>query len=362
MQRTRCSPNLESRHRCWSRPYAERRTSFPRVASTGCLASVLWISGVLASSTMAGTLDDVRARGTIICGVSEGLPGFSEKDSSGVWRGFDVDFCKAVAAALFGDVTKVEYRPLSAEARFEALKGRRIDLLSRNSTWTMSRELELGLEFAGISYFDGQGFLLPALYGATSPLQLGGAKICVATGTTSELNASQFFQKHDLKVSFLTFTERAQAHAAYAEKKCDAFTGDRSGLAAERSSLPSPEDHVILRDVISKEPLGPVTREDDPRWTGLVRWTLFALINAEELGISSQSVGAEKAQQAVALGAPAVRSLGLPRDWLVKLIGSVGNYAEIFERNLGPDTPLKLNRGMNALWNQGGLLYAPPMQ
>jgi general L-amino acid transport system substrate-binding protein len=303
---------------------------------------------------MAGTLDDVRARGTLICGVSEGLPGFSEKDSSGVWRGFDVDFCKAVAAVVFGDITKVEYRPLSAEARFEALKDRRIDLLSRNTTWTMSRELDLGLEFAGISYFDGQGFLLP--------LQLGGAKICVATGTTSESNASAFFQSHNLKVLFLTFTERAQAHAAYADKKCDVFTGDRSGLAAERSLLPTPEDHVILRDVISKEPLGPVTREGDPQWTGLVRWTLFALINAEELGISSKSVGAEKGEQAVALGAPAVRSLGLPRDWLIKLISSVGNYAEIFERNLGPDTPLQLNRGMNALWNEGGLLYAPPMQ
>jgi len=328
-----------------------------------CFTSALWIGVVTAPfSTIAGTLDDVRTRGRLVCGVSEGLPGFSEKDGSGVWRGFDVDFCKAVAAVVFGDVTKVEYRPLSAEARFEALKGRRIDLLSRNSTWTMSRELELGLQFAGISYFDGQGFLLPALYGATSPLQLSGAKICVATGTTSEKNASAFFQTHNLKVSFLVFTEWAQAHTAYVEKKCDAFTGDRSGLAAERSSLTSPEDHVILRDVISKEPLGPVTRDDDSRWTGLVRWTLFALINAEELRLSSKSVGTEKAQEAVALGAPAVRSLGLPRDWVVKLIGNVGNYAEIFERNLGPETPLKLNRGMNALWNEGGLLYAPPMQ
>jgi general L-amino acid transport system substrate-binding protein len=354
---------LDYRQRLWSSPGEGRWTRFVHVASTVCVALALWIGGIIApSSAMAGTLDDVRARGTLICGVSEGLPGFSEKDGSGVWRGFDVDFCKAIAAAVFGDVAKVEYRPLSAEARFDALKSRRIDLLSRNSTWTMSRELELGLAFAGVSYFDGQGFLLPALYGATSPLQLGGAKICVATGTTSEMNASQFFQKHNLKVSFLAFTERAQAHAAYAEKKCDVFTGDRSGLAAERSSLPSPEDHVILRDVISKEPLGPVTRDDDSRWTSLVRWTLFALINAEELGINSKSVAAEKGQQAMALGLPAARSLGLSHDWLFKLIGGVGNYGEIFERNLGPDTPLKLNRGMNALWNEGGLLYAPPMQ
>src|SRR6186997_1185727 len=322
MKRTRCSPNLESRNRRWSGLRVERQTRFSRIASVVCFASALWISGVAApSSTIAGTLDDVRARGTLICGVSEGLPGFSEKDGSGVWRGFDVDFCKAIAAAVFGDVAKVEYRPLSAEARFDALKSRRIDLLSRNSTWTMSRELELGLAFAGVSYFDGQGFLLPALYGATSPLQLGGARICVATGTTSEMNASQFFQKHNLKVSFLAFTERAQAHAAYAEKKCDVFTGDRSGLAAERSSLPSPEDHVILRDVISKEPLGPVTRDDDSRWTSLVRWTLFALINAEELGINSKSVAAGERSTGDGFGptsgafAGLVARLALQIDW-----------------------------------------------
>src|SRR5215813_4691765 len=322
--------NLVSPRHGRSRPDGTRPMRAAYVALAFGVTSALWVGAtVAAGSAIAGTMDDVRARGKLICGVSEGLPGFSEKDSSGVWRGFDVDFCKAVAAAVFGDITKVEYRPLSAEARFEALKDRRIDLLSRNTTWTMSRDLELGLEFAGINYFDGQGFLLPALYGATSPLQLGGAKICVATGTTSEKNASAFFQSHNLKVSFLTFTERAQAHAAYAEMKCDVFTGDRSALAAERSLLSTPEDHVILRDVISKEPLGPVTRDDDSRWTGLVRWTLFALINAEELGISSKSIGAEKAQEAVALGAPAVRSLGLPRDWLVTLIGGVGNRADI---------------------------------
>ena len=310
----------------------------------------------------AETLADVRARGRLICGVSEGLPGFSERDASGVWHGFDVDFCKAVAAVVLADDTKVEYQPLSADARFKTLKSGRIDILSRNSTWTMSRDLELALDFAGISYFDGQGFLVPAVFGATSPLQLGGAKICVVTGTTSEQNAAAFFRRNHLTVSFLRFEERAQARAAYAEKKCDAFTGDRSALAAERSLLPMPNDHVILRDVISKEPLGPVTRDDDPRWTSLVRWTLFALINAEELGISSKSVGGEKRELAKALGAPAVRALGLPEDWFGKLIGDVGNYAEIFERNLGPDTPLALSRGMNASWKQGGLLYAPPMQ
>jgi len=256
----------------------------------------------------------------------------------------------------------VEYLPLFADARFGALNDRRIDLLSRNSTWTMSRDLELGLEFAGINYFDGQGFLVPALFGATSPLQLNGAKICVISGTTSESNAATFFQKSNLKVTFLEFAERSVARAAYAAGKCDVFTGDRSALAAERSLLPTPQDHIILRDVISKEPLGPATRKDDPKWTGLVRWTLFALINAEELGLSSRSVATGDRQSALELAAPAVRALGLSGDWLIDVIGGVGNYGEIFERNLGQDTPLELSRGMNALWKEGGLLYAPPMQ
>src|SRR5262244_1592369 len=284
--------NSDSPHHGRSTPHHTRPMRTAYVALAIGAAWALWVGAIVGTgSAIAGTMDDVRTRGKLICGVSEGLPGFSEKDNSGVWRGFDVDFCKAVAIAVLGDTARVEYLPLTADARFGALSDRRIDLLSRNTTWTMSRDLELGLEFAGINYFDGQGFLLPALYGATSPLQLGGAKICVATGTTSEKNASAFFQSHNLKVSFLTFTERAQAHAAYAEMKCDVFTGDRSALAAERSLLSTPEDHVILRDVISKEPLGPVTRKDDSRWTGLVRWTLFALSNAEELGISSKSVG-----------------------------------------------------------------------
>ena len=315
-----------------------------------------------ATSALADTLDEVRARNKLICGVSEGLPGFSEREKSGAWRGFDVDFCRAVAGAVLGDVAKVEYLPLSAESRFDALKNRQIDLLSRNSTWTMSRDLELGLDFAGISYFDGQGFLVPIIYGANSPLQLDGASICVVSGTTSEINAAAYFEKRGLQVSFLRFAERSAARTAYAAGKCDAFTGDRSALAAERSLLPAPEDHVVLRDVISKEPLGPVTRDDDPRWTGLVRWTLFALIDAEELGLDSQSVETTLHEKTLELGKPASRGLGLSDDWLVKVIGGVGNYAEIFDRNLGANTPLALSRGMNALWTEGGLLYAPPMQ
>jgi general L-amino acid transport system substrate-binding protein len=323
--------------------------------------AILTLLASAAASASASTLDDIRGRNKLICGVSEGLPGFSEKEKSGAWRGFDVDFCKAVAGAVLGDIAKVEYVPLSADSRFDALTNRRIDLLSRNSTWTMSRDLGLGIEFAGISYYDGQGFLVPALFGATSPLQLDGARICVVSSTTSEKNASAFFQDKKLKVSFLSFAKRSEARAAYAAQKCDVLTGDRSALAAERSLLSNPQDHNILRDVISKEPLGPVTREDDLKWIGLVRWTLFALINAEELGLTSTSVATSQRQQAMELGAPAAKSLGLAGDWLVTVIGRVGNYAEIFNRNLGEDTPLGLNRGLNALWNQGGLLYAPPM-
>jgi len=319
------------------------------------------VQGMMATNSAAATLDDVHARGKLICGVSEGLPGFSEKDGSGKWQGFDVDFCKAVANAVLGDDAKVEYVPLSADNRFDALRNGRIDLLSRNSTWTMSRDLELGIEFPGVSYYDGQGFLVPALFGANSPLQLDGARICVVSSTTSEKNASAFFQSKKLKVSFLRFAKRAEARAAYVAQDCDVLTGDRSALAAERSLLKSPKDHGILRDVISKEPLGPVTREDDLRWIGLIRWTLFALINAEELGLTSMSVATSQRQQAMALGAPAARSLGLANDWLVTVIARVGNYGEIFNRNLGQDTPLELGRGMNALWTQGGLLYAPPM-
>ena len=355
--------NSDSPHHGRSTPHHTRPIRAAYVALAIGATWALWVGAIVGTgSAIAGTMDDVRARGKLICGVSEGLPGFSEKDNSGVWRGFDVDFCKAVAIAVLGDTARVEYLPLTADARFGALSDRRIDLLSRNTSWTMSRDLERGFEFAGINYFDGQGFLVPALLGATSPLQLNGAKICVISGTTSESNAAAFFRKSNLEVTFLGFAERSAARAAYAAGKCDVFTGDRSALAAERSLLSTPQDHVILRDVISKEPLGPATRKDDPKWTGLVRWTLFALINAEELGLSSRSVVTSNRQLAVELAAPATRALGLSGDWLINVIGGVGNYAEMFERNLGQDTPLELSRGMNALWNEGGLLYAPPMQ
>jgi general L-amino acid transport system substrate-binding protein len=341
---------------------APRRARLALAASFAMSLTCVTLALLAAAPAAAGTLDDVRARGRLICGVSEGLPGFSEKDKAGAWHGFDVDFCKAVAAAVLGDPGKVDYKPLSADTRFDALKAKQIDLLSRNSTWTMTRDLVDGLAFAGISYYDGQGFMLPALLGATSPLQLAGASICVVTGTTTEQNAAAFFDKRKVKVTFLRFEQRSGARAAYAAGKCDAFTGDRSALAAERSLMKKPDAHVVMEGVISKEPLGPVTRKGDQQWTDLVRWTLFALINAEEQGLDATTAGTTLRDKAIAMGAPAVKAFALPEDWLIKVIGGVGNYKDIFERNLGEDTPLALSRGMNALWEQGGLLYAPPMQ
>ena len=313
----------------------------------------------------ASTLDDVRGRDRLICGISEGLPGFSDRNAAGEWYGFDVDFCRAVAAAVLGDPAKVDYVQLSATDRFKALTDGKIDLLSRNSTWTMSRDLSLGIDFAGISYYDGQGFLAHALDGMTSALELAGARICVVSGTTTQDNAAEYFARNGMEVTFLPFTDRGEARRAYAAGECDVYTADSSALAAERSLLASPDDHVILREVISKEPLGPATRESDPGWTELVRWTLYGLINAEEEGLTAASVSATRdpaaVEKATLLGAAATKEFGLADNWLAVVLASVGNYGEVFDRNLGEATPLALRRGVNALWTQGGILYAPPM-
>lgn len=309
-----------------------------------------------AQSAFAGTLQDVEARGRLVCGVSEGLRGFSELDANGDWQGFDVDFCRAVAATVLGDAEAVDYVPLSASERFDALAGGEVDLLSRNSTWTLGRDVSLALDFAGTSYYDGQGFLVPALYGVTNPLQLQGATICVVAGTTSKDNAARFFERAGLQVQFAEFEERDQARFAYDGGACDAYTGDRSALAAERSLLSAPDDHTLLRDVISKEPLGPVVREDDAGWRDLVSWVLFALINAEEMELDA----ADEATL-TALGAPMTETFALEPNWFATMLAQTGDYGDIFARHLGEETPLGLARGLNALWSRGGLLYAPPM-
>jgi general L-amino acid transport system substrate-binding protein len=328
--------------------------------SSVIVAGLLAAGVLLALPAHAGTLEDVRARDHMVCGVSDGLPGFSARSPDGSWSGFDVDFCRAVAAAALGDPNKVEYVPLSAAARFDALRDGRIDVLSRNSTWTMSRDLG-GLEFAGIAYYDGQGFMVHAVDGMTSALELDGARLCVVTGTTTEENAAAYFRGNGLNVTFVRFTSRPEARMAFASNDCDVFTADASALAAERSVLPATEDFVILPEIISKEPLGPVTREEDPAWTALVRWTLYGLINAEERGFTAESVEGNP-EQATALGKPAAAPLGLADDWLAHAIAATGNYGEIFDRNLGEGSPLLIRRGVNALWTNGGILYAPPMQ
>ena len=326
----------------------------------GRICGAVMMATLGAAASQAGTLDDVKARGAVVCGVSDGLPGFSVRHADGDWSGFDVDICHAIAAAALGDPNAVEYVPLSAAARFDALRSGKIDVLSRNSTWTLSRDLG-GLEFAGIAYYDGQGFMVHAVDGMSSALQLEGARVCVVKGTTTEENAAAWFMANGLDVSFVRFTSRPEARMAFASNDCDVFTADASALAAERSILPEPEDYVILTEIISKEPLGPVTRDGDPAWTGLVRWTLYGLINAEELGMTDESVEGNP-DQAVALGSAAVGPLGLAEDWLAHALASVGHYGQIFDRNLGESSPLGIRRGVNALWTEGGILYAPPMQ
>jgi general L-amino acid transport system substrate-binding protein len=325
----------------------------------------------LAAPAMAqtpSTLQQIRDRGSLNCGVSQGLLGFSSPDASGKWTGFDVDFCRALAAVLFNDPGKVTFVPLSASERFDALTARRVDLLSRNSTWTLAREANLRLLFAGIAYHDGQGFMVRESLNVSSALELKAATVCVQAGTTTEANAADFFATHGMTPVIRTFPTAAETLAAFANGTCTAFTSDQSALYAERLKLPKPNDFAILPDIISKEPLGPVVRQDDMAWFLVVRWTLAALINAEELGIGQTSVN-----EAMASRKPDVRRftgaagdlgtrLGVSADFAVRAVRAVGNYGEMFERNLGADSPLGIARGLNSLWTMGGILYAPPMR
>ncbi|MEI8177719.1 amino acid ABC transporter substrate-binding protein [Aestuariivirga sp.] len=321
-----------------------------------------------ATAAQASTLDDVKARGSLNCGVNQNLLGFGAKGADGAYAGFDVDFCRAVASAALGDPAKVTYVPLSAQERFDALKAGKVDVLARNTTWTMDRETTMPLRFAGISYHDGQGFIVKKLLGVTSALQLSGASICFQTGTTTESNVEDFFREKEMTFVPVRFDKLDDLVVAFDEGKCDTFTTDMSALYAVRLRLKNPEDAMVLQDVISKEPLGPAVRQGDEQWFNIVRWTLYALVNAEELGVTSVNVDDMKAKSKNA----AVRrllglegndgpSMGLDADWAARTIKATGNYGEIFDRNLGPNTPLAINRGINALWNAGGLLYAPPM-
>jgi general L-amino acid transport system substrate-binding protein len=332
------------------------------------------ISAVAATAVQAGTLDDVKQKGFIQCGVSQGLPGFSNPDSNNNWTGMDVDFCRAVAAAIFNDPSKVKFTPLSAKERFTALQSGEIDVLSRNTTWTMSRDTSLGLKFAGVMYYDGQGFMVRKSLGVDSALKLDGATVCTNTGTTTELNLADFFKANNMKYQVVAIENSDEVVKAYDEGRCDVFTTDQSGLYAERLKMKNPDDNIVLPEIISKEPLGPVVRQGDDAWFNVVKWTYYALLNAEELGITQANVEEMKAStnpeikrvlgvknedgSAAGFGT----GIGLDEEWVVYILKGVGNYGEIFERNVGANTPLKIARGVNALWKNGGLQYAPPIR
>jgi general L-amino acid transport system substrate-binding protein len=316
----------------------------------------------------AKTLDQVKSRGSVVCGVGTGLAGFAQPDDKGVWTGLDVDVCRALAAAVLGDPMKVTFKPLSAKERFTALQSGEVDLLSRNTTWTITRDSSLGLSFAGVNFYDGQGFMVKKSLGVKSAKELKGASVCVQTGTTTELNLADFFRANKIDYKTVVFEKNDETVAAYDAGRCDAFTTDSSGLYAERLRMKSPDDHIVLPEIISKEPLGPVVRQGDSQWFTIVKWVHFAMLNAEELGVTQKNV-----DQMMSSPNPEIKRLlgkegdfgkgiGLDNDWVVKIVKAVGNYGESYEKNVGASSRLKIARGQNALWNAGGLQYAPPIR
>ncbi len=333
---------------------------------------VLWLLGIvltggLIQASGADTLEEVKERGTLRCGVNGAVPGLSFKDEGGRWSGLDVDFCRAVAAAVLGESGKVEFVPLENKDRLTALSEGRIDLLTRNTTWTLSRDLGHGMTFVGILYHDGQGFMVPGDSDLRTTLELGGKRICALAGSTSPDNAKRYFTHHRMELQLQTYESLDAAKQAYLEGKCDALTSDQSQLFSLRTTLEDPGAHRILGEVISKEPLGPAVRKGDARWFDIVRWTLFLLVDAEELGIDSanadrarEQAKAEETRLLLDADGETARLLGLDPGWSHRVIEQVGNYSEIFERNLGAHSKLKIKRGLNALWRDGGLLYAPP--
>ncbi|RYG92592.1 amino acid ABC transporter substrate-binding protein [Loktanella sp. IMCC34160] len=334
------------------------------------ILGALTVAGLAAGAASAATLDDVRARGKLNCGVTTGLTGFAAPDANGVWEGFDVGMCRAVAAAVLGDATAVEFVPTTGQTRFTALASGEVDMLARNTTWTFSRDVDLKFEFTGVNYYDGQGFIVPRSLGVSSAKDLDGATVCIQTGTTTELNLADFFRANNISYEPVPIETNAEGQQLYLAGSCDTYTTDASGLAATRATFENPGDHVILPEIISKEPLGPLVRHGDNEWGDIVRWTLNALVTAEELGVTSANV-AELA--AGPTGNPEVNRLlgtegelgamlGLEADWAVKAIAAGGNYGELFETNIGENTPIGLARGLNAQWTEGGLIYSPPFR
>ena len=344
------------------------KTTVKTLLAAACTSAVL---GMTTLPAQAGkTIDAIKARGQLVCGVNTGLAGFAAADSQGNWSGLDVDYCKAVAAALLGDASKVKYVPLNAQQRFTALQSGEIDLLSRNTTWTLTRDASLGMHFVGITYYDGQGFMVPAKGKIKNAKQLKGATVCVQSGTTTEKNLTDFSRANNLAIKPVVFEKQEASTSAYFSGRCQAFTTDASGLASIRNKEAKvPAEHLILPELISKEPLGPSVRRGDDEFFAVTKWVLFALLEAEEYGITQANVDAMKAKtddpvigRILGSTEDTGKLLGLDKEWAARAIKATGNYGEIFERNVGPTSPLALPRGINKLWNKGGIQYAPPIR
>lgn len=338
--------------------------SLKTVAALGALAA----AGLAPVASASATLESVKEKGYVACGVSTGLPGFSNPDDKGQWSGLDVDVCRAVAAATLKDAGKVKFVPLTAKERFTALQSGEIDVLSRNTTWTLTRDASLGLNFTGVSYYDGQGFMVKKDLGVKSAKELDGASICIQSGTTSELNLADYFRANNMEYQPVVFDTSDSTAKGFDAGRCDVLTSDQSQLYALRVRLSKPDSAVVLPEVISKEPLGPIVRQGDDQWFNIVKWSLAAMINGEELGLNSGNINAQKAssdpnvRRLLGIDGPKGKGLALDDDWSLRIIEQVGNYEEIFERNVGAESPLQIDRGLNALWNEGGILYAPPFR
>ncbi|WP_106476670.1 amino acid ABC transporter substrate-binding protein [Phytohalomonas tamaricis] len=338
---------------------------FSRAALLAGTAAALLIT----QAAQAATLDEVKSRGQVRCGVSDGLAGFSNPDANGAWQGIDVEVCRGVAAAVLNDPKKIAFAPLTAKERFTALQSGEVDLLSRNTTWTASRDNSMGLNFTGVTFYDGQGFMVRKDLGISSAKELDGASVCVAAGTTTELNLADYFRANNMQYQAVSFDESSQTAAGFDSGRCDVLTSDSSQLAALRLQLQNPDSVVILPERISKEPLGPVVRQGDDQWFDIVKWSLYAMVDAEELGITSANVDQMRDNPpnpdvARLLGKDGNfgEQIGLSNDWAYQIIKKVGNYGEVYAKTVGADSPLKIERGLNALWNNGGIMYAPPVR
>ena len=334
------------------------------------ILGALTVAGLAASAAVAGTMADVKARGKLNCGVTTGLVGFAAPDANGEWQGFDVGVCRAVAAAVLGDPTAVEFVPTTGKTRFTALASGEIDMLARNTTWTFSRDVDLKFEFTGINYYDGQGFMVPKDLGVGSAKDLDGATVCIQTGTTTELNLADFFRSNNISYEPVPIETNAEAQQQYLAGACDVYTTDASGLAATRATFEDPSAHVVLPEIVSKEPLGPLVRHGDNDWGDVVRWSLNALIAAEELGVTSANIAElssaptnnPEVNRLLGTEGNLGEMLGLDAEWAKRAIMAGGNYGELFEKNIGENTPIGLARGLNAQWKNGGLIYTPPFR